>query len=163
VVEVPRTVAVLAILNERLRSRQLIEHRTLFRPVGLEELELIRASGMRRFPPRLPEQPVFYPVLNREYARQIAEQWNTKDFSGRAMRAGFVTEFDVRADYLMQFEEHTVGSSIHRELWVPAEELDNFNSQILGLIRVTDAFYGTEYEGPRYDLAALNALSEQKP
>jgi hypothetical protein len=36
---------------------------TLYRPVGKKELELIRASGFRAFPPRLPGQPFFYPVL----------------------------------------------------------------------------------------------------
>jgi hypothetical protein len=37
---------------------------TLFRPVGKKELELIAASGFRKFPPRLPEQPIFYPVTS---------------------------------------------------------------------------------------------------
>jgi hypothetical protein len=37
---------------------------TLWRPVGPAELDLIRASGMRAFPPRLPEQPIFYPYFN---------------------------------------------------------------------------------------------------
>ena len=75
-------------------AEEKIRLRTLYRPVGLEELKLIRASGMGRFPPRLPEQPIFYPVLNREYAQQIAEQWNTKDSAGLAARVGFVTAFD---------------------------------------------------------------------
>jgi hypothetical protein len=52
---------------------------TLYRPVGRRELDLIRDSGMRAFPPRLPEQPIFYPVLTLEYARRIARDWNTKD------------------------------------------------------------------------------------
>jgi hypothetical protein len=138
-------------------------HRTLFRPIGLDELRLIIASQMRYFPSRLPDQPFFYPVLNREYAQQIAAQWNTKDSSGRAAQVGFVTEFDVRAEYLERFEEHTVGSSIHRELWVPAEELENFNNQIVGQIRVTDMFYGLDYDGPRFDLAALNTVAEIEP
>jgi hypothetical protein len=54
---------------------------TLFRPVGLHELALIWDSGMRQFPPRLPQQPIFYPVANTEYATQIARDWNTKDSS----------------------------------------------------------------------------------
>jgi len=41
----------------------------LFRPTGETELALIRDSGWRAFPPRLPEQPIFYPVLDEEYAR----------------------------------------------------------------------------------------------
>ncbi len=40
----------------------------LYRPVGPKELDLIAASGYREFPPRLPEQPIFSPVLVREYA-----------------------------------------------------------------------------------------------
>ncbi len=45
---------------------------TLYRPTGEKEFALIRASGWREFPLRLPEQPIFYPVLNEEYAAQIA-------------------------------------------------------------------------------------------
>jgi hypothetical protein len=60
---------------------------TLYRPVGLEELLLLYEAEMRAFPQRLPEQPIFYPVTNEAYARQIAETWNTK--SGTL--AGFVT------------------------------------------------------------------------
>jgi hypothetical protein len=138
------------------------KNRTLFRPVGLAELELIRAAGMLRFPPRLPEQPIFYPVLNREYAQQIASQWNTKDDSGAANRVGFVTEFDMPIDFLARFEEHTVGASLHKELWVPGEELDDFNSQIIGRIRVIDVFYGIDYQGPRFDLESLNAQRQSQ-
>src|SRR5688500_1526117 len=45
---------------------------TLYRPVGQAELDLIRAAKMRRFPPRLAWQPIFYPVLDEEYAVRIA-------------------------------------------------------------------------------------------
>jgi hypothetical protein len=134
--------------------------RTLYRPVGVAELELIRGSGMQRFPPRLPEQPIFYPVLNREYAQQIAKQWNTKDSAGRPTQAGFVTAFDLPIAFLGRYEERTVGNSVHRELWVPAEELDVFNREILGRIRIVDAFYGDDYQGLRYDLEAINSESE---
>ena len=58
---------------------------TLFRPVGPMELELIQASGWKSFPPRLPDQPIFYPVTNHAYATQIARDWNVK-----ASGAGFV-------------------------------------------------------------------------
>jgi hypothetical protein len=61
---------------------------TLWRPVGPEELELIRASGMRSFPPRFPEQPIFYPVLSEAYATKIARDWNVP-----ASGAGYVTRF----------------------------------------------------------------------
>jgi hypothetical protein len=119
----------------------------LYRPVGLKELELIAEAGYAGFPPRLPEQPIFYPVLNREYARQIAERWNTKDpASGYA---GFVTAFEVDDEYLARFPIQTVGASIHQELWVPAEELPDFNQQIQGRIEVIERFYGPLFAGER--------------
>lgn len=107
----------------------------LYRPVGPEELALIRASGMRAFPPRLAEQPIFYPVLNEEYAAQIARDWNVKD-SG----AGYVTRFAVRSDYLARFRVETVGGRVHQELWVPAEELEEFNRNLVGEIEVIASF-----------------------
>src|SRR5215212_3187243 len=94
---------------------------TLYRPVGPKELALIEASGWHEFPPRLPEQPIFYPVLNEQYATQIARDWNVK-----ASGAGFVTRFNVRVDYLSRYEVQTVGGRIHQEYWIPAEELAEF-------------------------------------
>jgi hypothetical protein len=108
---------------------------TLYRPVGPEELKLIAASGWKEFPPRLPEQPIFYPVLSEEYAAQIAERWNVRD-SG----AGYVTAFEVDAEYASRFEVKRVGGPEHLELWVPAEELADFNRHIVGAIRVTKEF-----------------------
>lgn len=108
---------------------------TLFRPVGPRELALIRASGFRAFPPRLPEQPIFYPVMNEAYAREIAERWNVRE-SG----AGFVTRFAVDADYVTRFEVQTVGARHHQELWVPAEELAEFNQHLVGRIEVIASF-----------------------
>src|SRR5437868_8266063 len=102
---------------------------TLYRPVGPKELEMIAASGFREFPPRLPEQPIFYPVLNEEYARQIARKWNVP-----ASGSGYVTRFAVRNDFLSRFPEQQVGASMHRELWIPAEELVEMNGNIVGLI-----------------------------
>jgi hypothetical protein len=115
----------------------------LYRPVGPKELELIAGSGFKAFPPRLPDQPIFYPVLNFEYATQIARDWNSKGPQG----AGFVTKFDVEQSYFEQFEVHIVGSRIHQELWVPAEELEEFNHHIIGLITVEAAFYGEKFSG----------------
>jgi hypothetical protein len=108
---------------------------TLYRPVGPKELALIIASGFREFPPRLPQQPIFYPVMNEEYARQIARDWNVKD-SG----AGFVTRFAVQKEFLAKCPVQKVGSSIHRELWIPAEELAEMNQNIVGLIEVIAEF-----------------------
>jgi hypothetical protein len=108
---------------------------TLYRPVGPTELGLIERSGWRAFPPRLPEQPIFYPVLTESYAVEIARRWNVKD-SG----AGYVTAFDVASDYLAKLEVRQVGDSTHVELWVPAEELETFNANIVGPIRVIAEF-----------------------
>src|SRR5512141_2372510 len=106
----------------------------LYRPVGLQEVELIYDNGMQAFPARLPQQPIFYPVFQLEYARQIAVEWNTK--SGQL--AGYVTQFKVEDQYLSQFEQHTVGSSQHQELWIPAEEVEEFNKHIQGHIMVVE-------------------------
>lgn len=113
---------------------------TLFRPVGQKELELIRESGFRAFPPRLPYQPIFYPVLNEEYAAAIARDWNTKDAASGYV--GYVTRFAVDTEYLRQFPVQTVGGRIHQELWVPAEELEKFNRHIIGTIEVISEFRG---------------------
>jgi hypothetical protein len=110
---------------------------TLFRPVGPDELELIRASGFREFPPRLPEQPIFYPVVNEEYAAQIARDWNARH--GRGGR-GFVTRFRVRARFLEGYAVQTVGGSVHQEYWIPAADLPEFNRNIVGPIEVVAEF-----------------------
>jgi hypothetical protein len=108
---------------------------TLFRPVGPEELALIAASNFREFPPRLPEQPIFYPVLNEEYARQIAQNWNVA-----ASGAGYVTRFEVATSFLYAYPEQTVGGAVHRELWIPAEDLGEMNRNIAGQIEVIAEF-----------------------
>lgn len=112
-----------------------MEVTSLYRPVGPKELALIEATGWRAFPARLPDQPIFYPVTNQAYAAQIARDWNVKE-SG----AGFVTRFAVKADYLARYPVQTVGASIHTEYWIPAEELGEFNANIVGLIEVVEEF-----------------------
>ena len=109
---------------------------TLYRPVGPQELALIAASGWREFPPRLPEQPFFYPVLNELYATQIARDWNVK-----ASGAGFVLRFTVDSLFIGRYPIQTVGASVHQELWVPAEELEEFNRHIVGLIELVAEFH----------------------
>jgi hypothetical protein len=105
----------------------------LFRPVGQNELKLIEESGYQAFPPRLPEQPIFYPVLNEEYATQIARDWNAKY---NASKRGYVTRFRVRKDFLERYEVQTVGGSEHQEYWIPAEDLEELNRNIVGSIEV---------------------------
>jgi hypothetical protein len=114
---------------------------TLFRPVGQTEFDLIAASGFKSFPPRLPEQPIFYPVLTREYAEQIARDWNTKD--QRSGFTGYVLEFDVDSKYLDRFSVQKAGSYQHLEYWIPAEELEEFNRHICSQIRVIRKFTRT--------------------
>src|SRR5581483_3468779 len=111
---------------------------TLYRPVGQKELELIAESGYTRFPPRLVHQPIFYPVLNLEYATQIARDWNTKDAASGY--AGYVTRFRFRAAFLASYEVHQVGARVHQEYWIPAEELAAFNDSIVGPIEVIAEF-----------------------
>jgi hypothetical protein len=115
----------------------------LYRPVGLKELELIAQARFKAFPPRLPEQPIFYLVLNFAYAEQIARDWNTKSSSF----AGFITKFEVDDEYIQKFEPRIVGNRMHRELWVPAEELDAFNHHIIGIITIEAAYYGEQFTG----------------
>mgnify|MGYP006872375872 CR=1 FL=1 len=111
----------------------------LYRPVGPLELELIKQSGWTKFPPRLPEQPFFYPVMNEEYATQITRDWNVP-----AAGSGFVTKFAVKTEYLSRYQVQNVGGIMHNELWVPAEKLEEFNNNIVGLIEMTQSFYAVE-------------------
>jgi len=107
----------------------------LYRPVNDKELELIVSSGYRRFPPRLPEQPFFYPVTNEEYATQITRDWNVPAYG-----VGYVLKFEVDTQYLTRFEIRNVGGPVHNELWVPAELMEEFNDHIQGKIEVTAEF-----------------------
>ena len=90
---------------------------------------------MAAFPPRLPEQPIFYPVTTEEYAVKIARDWNVPQ-SG----SGFVTRFRVRRGYLDRYEVQDAGGKAHREYWIPAEEMDAFNGAIVGQIEVVREF-----------------------
>lgn len=112
----------------------------LYRPVGLFEYQLIEKTGFTQFPPRLYWQPIFYPVLNQQYAEKIAKDWNTKDQASGYI--GYVTRFDMPEDYINQFEVKVVGDSFCQELWVPSVELEKFNQQIQGQIEVVSVFKG---------------------
>jgi hypothetical protein len=111
---------------------------TVYRPVGQAELDLIRTSGLRRFPPRLPHQPFFYPVLSEDYATQIARDWNTKDESSGFV--GYVLRFRLRTEFLRNYQVHTVGSSEHQEYWIPARDLQTMNESIVGAIEIISEF-----------------------
>ncbi len=108
-----------------------METTTLYRPTGAKELALVEASGFRRWPPRLPGQPIFYPVTNEDYARQITQQWNV-----RSEGVGYVTRFEVSKNFMDGYPIHTVGGPAHTEWWIPAEELEQLNDHIVGFIEV---------------------------
>ncbi|SHE46669.1 hypothetical protein SAMN05444392_101586 [Seinonella peptonophila] len=111
---------------------------TLYRPVGKKELYLLKERGYRAFPPRLPFQPIFYPVLDQSYAEQIARDWNTKDKASDF--EGHVTRFQIQQDFLEQYEIQTVGGTHHQEYWIPAEDLEELNRNIVGKIEVIATF-----------------------
>jgi len=112
-----------------------METTTLYRPVNDVELDLIKNLEFKAFPPRLPEQPIFYPVTNEEYAIQITKEWNVPAYG-----VGYVTRFEVNSQYLTKFKVENVGGKMHEELWVPAEDLEEFNNNIEGLIEVVSEF-----------------------
>ena len=126
------------VLQERLGSAKLIympDTTTLYRPTGETELALIRDSGWCAFPLRLPEQPIFYPVLEESYAVQIARDWNTRDGG-----IGYVLRFEVETEYLAKYPVQIAGARVHREYWIPAEDVPNFNRHIVGPIEVLYEF-----------------------
>lgn len=118
---------------------------TLYRPVGEKEMILIINDGYKTFPPRLEWQPIFYPVLDVNYASEIAEKWNTRDEFGNFL--GFVTEFEVIKEVADQYPAQNVGARNHNELWVPSEELESFNKAIVGKIKVIKLFVGNDFKG----------------
>ncbi|MEP7384300.1 MAG: hypothetical protein ABI910_21665 [Gemmatimonadota bacterium] len=128
----------------------------LFRAVGRAELALIEASDFRTFPPRMPEQPIFYPVLQESYAAQIARDWNPKDEASGY--AGYVTRFHVRSDFLTAYEVRIVGSAQHLQYWIPAADLAAFNAAIVGCIEVVADFLGV---APRWEWRELNRAVEE--
>jgi hypothetical protein len=110
---------------------------TLYRPVGQKELDQIAETEFAEFPPRLPDQPIFYPVLNEEYAIQIARYWNAK-YNDDGV--GYVTRFEIRKGFIDNYEPKIVGGRHHEEYWIPAEDLPEFNRNIIGKIAVISKF-----------------------
>ena len=110
---------------------------TLWRPTGAQELALVQASGWRAWPPRLPDQPIFYPVLNEDYATRIARDWNVT-----ASGAGHVTRLRVLASFLKRYQVHQVGGRTILEYWIPAEDLTALNNAIVGQIELVATFTG---------------------
>jgi hypothetical protein len=119
---------------------------TLFRPVGEKEMILILESNFKKFPPRLEWQPIFYPVLDEDYASEIAEKWNTRDEAGNYL--GFVTQFEVLEEETDKYPAQNVGARNHNELWVPSEKLEAFNQAIVGNIEAIKVFVGDNFKEP---------------
>jgi len=117
----------------------------LYRPTGAKELELVKASGWKRWPPRLPDQPIFYPVTTFDYAEKIARDWNSVQPAPNNL--GFVTRFEIDAATAERYPVQQAGGRAHEELWVPAEELEAFNDGIVGRIEVV----ATYKDGARVD------------
>src|SRR5262245_47542607 len=130
----------IALIRRTLDNRRMTNEETvtLWRPTGPKELELVAASGYRRWPPRLPGQPIFYPVLDEDYARKIARDWNVRD-SG----VGYVTKFAVRRDFLDRYDVQQVGGRTILQYWIPAEDLEELNDNIVGTIEVIAEYRST--------------------
>ncbi len=90
--------------NATSKQDEQMQTVTLWRPTGPAELALVEASGWRAWPPRLPDQPIFYPILNEEYATRIARDWNV-----RASGVGYVTRFEVDRSYLERYDVQQAG------------------------------------------------------
>jgi hypothetical protein len=84
-----------------------METMILWRPVGPVELELIKKSGMKAFPPRPPDQPIFCPVLSEDYAIRIARDWNISRDG-----AGYVTRFEVLRTFLAAYAPLEAGGQV---------------------------------------------------
>jgi len=111
---------------------------TLYRPVGKNELVKIEQMQFRGFPPRLQSQPIFYPVLTQEYAEVIARDWNSLDPNHQYV--GFVTRFQVRNEFLCNYEIQTAADKSTLEYWIPAEDIEAFNANIVGLVEIIAEF-----------------------
>jgi len=107
----------------------------LYRPVNQAELDLIIANDWKAFPPRLVGQPIFYPVLNARYAEDINRQWNVPSYG-----TSYTLIFEVKDEYLKQYKVEKAGLDYHLEFWIPSEDLDNFNDNIVGEIAILETF-----------------------
>ncbi|MDG6104291.1 hypothetical protein Daura_11375 [Dactylosporangium aurantiacum] len=109
----------------------------LWRPVGPRELRLVEEAGWRRWPARLPDQPIFYPVLNEAYATRIAQEWNVP-----ASGVGYVTRFRVETSFARRYPTRRAGGGHILELWIPAEDVDALNAHLVGAIELVSTCAG---------------------
>ena len=47
-----------------------------------------------------------------------------------------MTKFEVDAEFASRYPLQTVGTKNHTEWWIPAEDLEDLNDHIVGLIEV---------------------------
>ena len=125
----------------------------LYRPVGLQELQKILNFNSEKFPGRQVWQPILYIVENYGYAKQIAKGWNLEDENSGF--SGYILEFTISDDYIKNYELKQVGDKTHLEYWIPAEDTENFNKNIIGKIKIINAFYGERYKGLSFDKTVL--------
>ncbi|MCD0451568.1 hypothetical protein LO762_20560 [Actinocorallia sp. API 0066] len=90
---------------------------------------------MRAWPPRLPDQPIFYPVLNAAYAETIAREWNVESAG-----SGFVTRFRVETAFARRYPTRQAGGAEHLELWIPATDVAELNARLHGPVEVVTSF-----------------------
>ena len=110
----------------------------LYRPTGQKELDLVAQSGWTRWPPRLPDQPIFYPVTTFAYAEKIARDWNSSQPAPN--NVGYVTRFEITAALANKYPIENAGGKDHQELWVPAEDLEDFNDGIVVKIELVATY-----------------------
>lgn len=58
-----------------------------------------------------------------------------------------MTRFQVRAAFLERYPVQVVGNRDHAELWVPAEDLEEFNANIVGPIEVVATYTPEDNDG----------------
>lgn len=121
---------------------------TLYQPVGMEELQAIRALDWKAFPPHDPEQPIFRPVLDETFAAQLARDWNAAHTS---YRRGYVVRFTVSTAFMRAYENKAAGVRGHEEYWIPPEDLSLLNAAIQGQIAIAGTFAGHDAEYRKFD------------
>ena len=107
----------------------------LYRPTGPSEFELLKENNYSCWPPRLPDQPIFYPVVYQAYAEEISKRWNVP-----SKGVAYVTRFRVKKEFMDNYELHQVGTKLHIEYWIPVEDLEELNRNIVGKIEVIGEF-----------------------
>ncbi len=51
------------------------------------------------------------------------------------------SSFEVETEFLAQYRVQTAGARVHREYWIPAEDMAEFNRHIVGPIEVISEFH----------------------